>query len=437
MFMFRKAPVYNLSVVIRETGLKADVLRAWERRYELPAPRRSEGGHRLYSQQDIETLKWLKARQAEGLSISRAVELWKSLVNAGRSPLEEAAELSNPALPFLVEEQQPGDLRKNWLDACLAFDEISAENVLNRAFAAYPLQKALEEILLQGLNQIGRDWYAGKITVQQEHFASAIAVRRLNALITAAPLPTRLQSILLGCPAGEWHTIPALTLNLLLRWQGLKVVYLGADITIGQMQETVAAIQPALVVLAAQQLTSAAMLQGLARALDGVVLAYGGLIFNRIPALRERIPAYFLGESLETAIETVEQLLTAPAFYPQSPLADSHPVAAGLHREKQHQIALGVSERLQTAHLPIDFLEIANAYFSAGLSAALELGEPSFLEADLDWARELLAVRQVPAARLISYLTAYASSVHVVMGNEGKLIVDWLEGYIARVEAAS
>jgi DNA-binding transcriptional MerR regulator len=72
--MLSKSPAFNLKAVLRETGLAADTLRAWERRYGLPTPQRTAGGHRLYSQYDIETIKWLIARQAEGLSISRAVD---------------------------------------------------------------------------------------------------------------------------------------------------------------------------------------------------------------------------------------------------------------------------------------------------------------------------------------------------------------------------
>ena len=73
------SPTYNLKVVIQETGIAADTLRAWERRYNLPTPKRSPGGHRLYSKRDIEIVKWLIARQNEGLSISRAVDLWNEL----------------------------------------------------------------------------------------------------------------------------------------------------------------------------------------------------------------------------------------------------------------------------------------------------------------------------------------------------------------------
>ena len=76
------APTFNLKAVVQETGLKPDTLRAWERRYGLPVPQRTDSGHRLYS------LKWLIARQDEGMSISRAVELWRRLEADESDPLE-------------------------------------------------------------------------------------------------------------------------------------------------------------------------------------------------------------------------------------------------------------------------------------------------------------------------------------------------------------
>ena len=49
--------VYNIKAVVLETGLKPPTIRAWERRYGLPSPQRTEGGHRQYTQRDIDTLK--------------------------------------------------------------------------------------------------------------------------------------------------------------------------------------------------------------------------------------------------------------------------------------------------------------------------------------------------------------------------------------------
>ena len=100
--MVSTTPAFNLKAVLKETGLAADTLRAWERRYGLPVPQRSAGGHRLYSQRDIETIKWLIRRQAEGLSISRAVDLWNEQLGSGSDPLAgpvQSTFTSTAALP--------------------------------------------------------------------------------------------------------------------------------------------------------------------------------------------------------------------------------------------------------------------------------------------------------------------------------------------------
>ena len=79
-------PTYNMKVVIQETGLKPMTIRTWERRYGLPRPLRAKGGHRLYSQYEIDILKWLIARQSDGMSISNAAELWHALTAKGEKP---------------------------------------------------------------------------------------------------------------------------------------------------------------------------------------------------------------------------------------------------------------------------------------------------------------------------------------------------------------
>ena len=99
MSPINKKPTYNLKVVLRETGIKPDTLRAWERRYGLPQPERSAGGHRLYSQYDFETIKWLIARQGEGLRINRAVKLWRSIEESGQDPLKAMPKAGSPAQP--------------------------------------------------------------------------------------------------------------------------------------------------------------------------------------------------------------------------------------------------------------------------------------------------------------------------------------------------
>lgn len=434
-----QSPTYNLKAVLRETGLKADVLRAWERRYELPKPHRTPSGHRLYSEYDIRTVKWLRARQAEGLSISRAVELWKEIIEAGRDPLMEysPALASRVADSFTAFDTRLENLRQNWLEAILAFDSLRADEALNQAFSIYPVETVCTAILQQGIGEIGKYWYLDKASVQQEHFATALATRRLEALITATPRPTRDQSVMIGCPPGERHVFSVLLLTLMLRRRGLDVVYLGADNPIEQLAATADTTRPDLIVLAAQQLSTAATLQSAALILQrqGFTLAYGGLIFNRVPELRQRIPAYFLGETLEAAIQTIERVALAPGAFPGGVAIDeTFRELARQYREMRPLIEVALLKELQAGGMRSKYLEDATSYLGDALSAALELGDLAFLESDLDWVKALLSGRQIPAQSLLPYLSVYSQAIRTEMGAAGAPVTDWIESYVAQNE---
>src|SRR5215211_2056979 len=75
------APVFNTKAVAHETGVPADTFRAWERRYGIPRPRRTAGGHRLYSERDIAIIRWLRDRTDDGVNISHAVMLLSNMLD--------------------------------------------------------------------------------------------------------------------------------------------------------------------------------------------------------------------------------------------------------------------------------------------------------------------------------------------------------------------
>jgi MerR family transcriptional regulator, light-induced transcriptional regulator len=429
-------PLYNLSLVLNETGLKPDVLRAWERRYNLPKPVRSSGGHRLYSRQDIETVKWLQARQAEGMSIKRATDLWKELGSAGQDPIKEY----KPGVTFIpdyppVEGMQMDILRSKWLEACLVYDRHRADVILNEAFAVFPIERVCVEILQQGLSEIGVRWYHGSVTVQQEHFVSAQVMRRVEVLNNATPDPTHEQTILVGCPPGELHTYPSLFLSLMLRWKGYKVIDLGADVPLDKLNPTITAIQPDLVVMVAQQLTTAASILTVASLLKGweINLAYGGLIFNRIPYLCTRIPAHFLGENLVDALAMIESLLTGAQNPPViQGIADSWQTLAIRYQESRPRMESIIFADMQKLDLPIGQISELNAYLGDRVNAALAFGKPDLIEPDLEWLRGLNSIRKLPSDLLTHYLDHYRQALQKEMGEVCEPIVRSMETHVTK-----
>lgn len=428
-----KTPTFNLKAVVQETGIKPDTLRAWERRYGLPQPARTSGGHRLYSQQDIDTLKWLMQRQDEGLSISRAVDLWRQLLEDGKDPFQEMGEAELEPKPAL--ELEVGntllEMRQSWVDACLAYNERRADHILTQAFSLYPPETVCVEILQRGLHQIGELWYESEATAQQEHFASALAMRRLEALLASTPQPTRSERILIGCPPDEEHTFSPLLLTLFLRRRGWDTIYLGANVPLERMERTIEKTQPHLVILAAQTLHTAATLSTMARFIQsiGVPLAYGGQVFNFIPDLSRHIPGHFLGEQLRDAVGKIERLLTGPKMAPPAPEpSEEYRLAFESFQRSQPHIDAYVWSHLDRIDVPTGYLTQANRGLSAGVTAALQLGDLQLLGQDLHWIEGLLHNHNFPFSRemLSGYLRLYREAVASIMGSEGSLIIEWL-----------
>jgi len=427
---------FNLKAVVRETGLKPDTLRAWERRYRLPRPERTAGGHRLYSQRDIDCLRWLAARQTEGLSISRAVELWRKLEADGLDPLDAphyAIPESAAAGGGLASGEAIVDLRDDWVRACAALDERKAEQALNQALALYPPETVCFEVLREGLAQIGQGWYRGELSAQQEHFASALALRRLEALLLAAAPPTRRSRLIVACPPEEQHTFAPLLLTLLLRRRSLEVTYLGADVPLERMAEVLDTVKPHLVILTAQRLQTAAGLRAMASEISGrgVAVAFGGRVFAESPGLVEHIPGQYLGDRLEQATQAVERLLSAPAPRPEARSAPPAYRRALAHlRSRRPQIDAEVWAATESRMESSSIVGV-NEYFGRDILAALEFGDLGLLRREISWVEGLIAHRKLPAGQLPAYLQVYRDAARRHLEEAGQPVVEWLDRIVA------
>jgi hypothetical protein len=251
----------------------------------------------------------------------------------------------------------------------------------------------------------------------------------------AAPPPSRPGRILAACPPQESHIFGLLLLTFLLRRRGWEVVYLGANVPADRLETTVEAINPQLVILAAQQLHSAAKLLDMARLLQqsGTPLAYGGLVFNLLPDLRDRIPGHFLGERLDLAPQTIETLLTAPRPpKPVVPVTERYNQARDHFRQRESLIQAGLVQ----AHTPVgvepQHLAQAHRELAVNIDAGLALGDLEFIGTDLDWLKGLLGNRGHPARILRDYLVTYHQLARKHLDERGEPIVNWLDDVIRR-----
>jgi methanogenic corrinoid protein MtbC1 len=108
---------------------------------------------------------------------------------------------------------------------------------LNKAFSIFPVESVCMEVLQKGMSEIGGLWYENRASVQQEHFASGLAMRRLDALakrISHTHAPSNVYWS--AARPDEWHTFTPLLLSLLLRRRGLNVIYLGANVPLNALK---------------------------------------------------------------------------------------------------------------------------------------------------------------------------------------------------------
>jgi methanogenic corrinoid protein MtbC1 len=243
-----REPLYNTSAVVRMTGVPADTIRAWERRYNFPLPFRTADNQRLYSDQDVGVITWLRDRTDEGMTISRAIQRLRLEAPAIFAPGESASSVTE--LPSESRDEAER-LRRRFLEAVARFDTQAAEQVLDTAMARYSVEAFCERMVEPVLIEIGERWSRSEVSVAVEHFATGVIARRLAALFaTVSPVAGR-GTILAACPAGEEHAIGLLVLAILLSRRGWQVVYLGANVPAVDLVRAVREIEPDLVCLSA------------------------------------------------------------------------------------------------------------------------------------------------------------------------------------------
>lgn len=435
-------PTFNMKVVVRETGLKPDTLRAWERRYGMPDPQRTAGGHRLYSQYEIDMLKWLIERQDEGMNISHAVEMWQHLVESGENPLQQTA--VDPIEPLAVLPlggEVVGKLREAWLKACMAFEEHPAQQILAQAFAQFPVEVVCFEILQKSLTRVGQMWYEGEATVQQEHFVSSLAIRQLEALLAAAAAPTQDVRLLVACPPLEQHTFMPLLLTLLFRRRGWEVVYLGANVPVDRLETAVQTVKPHLVILSVQTLFAAGNMMPMAHALQELTVpfAYGGSVFNYLPLARRYVPGSFLGHDLLAAVEMAAKLVQSKKQPDPTTAVPAQYQAAMIHFVAQRAaIDAYVQQQVDLPDMPITYLLAANKNLGDNIIAALALGDMDLLTANINWIQGLLMNYhyRMPEEVMGRYLQVYQDGVAANLDERGALINRWFDQLRQSIELA-
>lgn len=308
---FSDEPKFTIKVVSERTGVRPVTLRAWERRYDLLDPDRLDNNYRLYSERDIQILRWITHRLGDGLTISNAVREYRGLRANGIWP----ESLPSVLAPQPAEKPQfpPQTYADQLFKAFAAHNEAKAKQIVDDIQSVYGLDTLFFEIFYPCLYEIGEAWYRGEIRIATEHFASAFIRGLLLNLLQAFPVYSTAPSLLIGCAPEEFHEIAPLMLSVLLRREGYQVEFLGPDLPVDDLVAYAGDVAPDMVILSAGFERTARPLYKVQAMLDELSskpkLGFGGRYFNENQAARETLNGVFLGSSLAEAIQNVHALM--------------------------------------------------------------------------------------------------------------------------------
>ena len=291
----RSAARHPIRVVTTRTGLSPDLLRAWERRYQVVTPIRSAGGQRLYSDADIDRLRLLHQATQAGRSISHVAQLSSqtltALIRDDSAPTVGSAALAADTAATIE------SLTVAALEAITTLDQPGFERLLRRAVTHLSGPHLLDGFIAPFLWKIGDLWEVGRLSPVHEHFASAEIRRMLSNLVERAPVETNAPVIAIATPAGQVIELGAMLVAATAANEGWRVIYFGpdlpaADIVIGAQTARARAVAVSI----SHQSTDSKLpreLEQIARGLEGhAALLVGGRAASTHGLLLKRLGAH-------------------------------------------------------------------------------------------------------------------------------------------------
>jgi methanogenic corrinoid protein MtbC1 len=239
---------YPIKAVSKLTGLSLHVIRAWERRYNVVSPLRTDTNRRLYSSKDIEKLKLLKDASRRGYSIGNIADLrideLRIIVGKTDEKLVIPENNINPS-----EEDYDSDYLDNCTEAVINMNVKALEKELYRALVELPQFRFIEEVISPLLKRIGELWKNGHIRIVNEHISTTVIRKFLSSLIDNNTVAENAPSIVIATPKGQLHELGALIIAAIASADGWNVTYMGPDLPGEEIAAAVKELKPKIIAL--------------------------------------------------------------------------------------------------------------------------------------------------------------------------------------------
>ncbi len=221
---------HPIQVVSRRSGLSIDVLRVWEKRYGLITPARSAGGHRLYSDEDVERLRLVREAMAGGRRVGQLAKLsekqLQALVDEDRR--EAVVQITTEAKQLI--HGAPEELVADSLEAISELNAGSLKAAIDRAVFSLPPTEFIEQVATPLMHRVGELWHRRQLSPAHEHLASNVTRNALSEMIAALQPQNGVHRLVVATPAGQAHELAAVLVAASAQLEGWAVTYLGPDL---------------------------------------------------------------------------------------------------------------------------------------------------------------------------------------------------------------
>ena len=197
----------SISQVSELLGIPVPTIRSWERRYDFPSPARTEGKHRRYAPDEIDRLRSLRDEITT------------------RSPGAQGRGTRPLRRPRVATRSEFLD---RFTDAATALDVDGVRRSLDQAVELVGVERAIVEVAMPGMRELGDQWQSGRCDVATEHAATGVVRQWFARLSAATPPPFRSRPLVLATGPTELHTIGLEAFAVLLGRRGWPIRMLGA-----------------------------------------------------------------------------------------------------------------------------------------------------------------------------------------------------------------
>ena len=226
---------YKISDLSNLSGVKAHTIRAWEQRYEILTPLRTETNIRYYNDRQLRKL----------LNVVSLVNAGNKISSIGKLSDSDFSNQISSLLSTGSSEVKEEIIINQLISSGLSYEEASFEKAFSRSILNFGWVGTYQKVLDPMLVKIGYLWTMSELTVSQEHFVTSLVKQKILSATESLPQPSKpSKKWILYLPEGEIHDIGLLIAHYALKKRGDEVIYLGKNVKKENLLEVIKSVLP-------------------------------------------------------------------------------------------------------------------------------------------------------------------------------------------------